>query len=110
MSQAYTVTISPRAIEDLRTIHSYIAYELQIPDIANEQINRIRQGIRALDVFPFRYPIVKWEPWHSQNTHQFPIDHFIVFYQIDSTNKLVTVIRIFYEGRDVKYIVTLNSQ
>ena len=74
MSESYTVVLSPQAIEDLRSIYSYIAYELQVPNIAQEQINRIRNGIRALDFLPFRYPIVNWEPWHSEQTHQFSID------------------------------------
>ena len=79
MSESYTVVLSPQAIEDLRSIYSYIAYELQVPNIAQEQINRIRNGIRALDFLPFRYPIVNWEPWHSEQTHQFSIDHFTFF-------------------------------
>ena len=107
MSESYTVTLSPHAVEDLRNIYSYIAYELQIPDIAQEQIIRIRNGIRTLDFLPFRYPVVDWEPWHSEKTHQFSIDHFSIFYQVHSNT--VTVIRIFYSGRDIRYIVTLNN-
>lgn len=52
MSESYTVVLSPQAIEDLRSIYSYIAYELQVPNIAQEQISRIRNGIRALDFLP----------------------------------------------------------
>jgi len=110
MSESYTVVLSPQAIEDLRSIYSYIAYELQVPNIAQEQISRIRNGIRALDFLPFRYPIVDWEPWHSEQTHQFSIDHFTIFYQIHPNTYMVTVLRIFYSGRDIRYIINLNSQ
>lgn len=110
MSNTYDVVLSPHAMEDLDNIYSYIAYELQAPDIAQEQFQRIRAGVGSLDFLPFRYPIVKWEPWHSDDIHQFPIDHYSIFYQVDSEQKLVTVLRIFYGGRDVKYIVTLNTQ
>ena len=110
MSEAYTVLYSSQAVEDLRNIYSYIAYDLQVPEIAQEQVNRIRNGIRALDYLPFRYPLVEWEPWHSIEMHHFPVDHFIVFYQIDPNANTVTVIRIFYSGRDVRYIVTVNNE
>ena len=34
MSESYSVIYSPQAKDDLMEIYSYIAFELQVPDIA----------------------------------------------------------------------------
>lgn len=63
MSDTYQVVYSSEALNDIRKIYSYIAYELQVPDTALNQVNRIRKEIRSLDFMPMRYSIVDWEPW-----------------------------------------------
>ena len=43
MSDNYQIIYSPEALDDIRKIYSYIAYELQVPDTALNQVNRIRK-------------------------------------------------------------------
>lgn len=57
-AENYAVIYSPEAMDDIREIYTYIAFELQVPDIAERQVNRIRKEIRALDFLPERYGIV----------------------------------------------------
>ena len=45
MSEAYSIIYSPEAINDLREIYSYIAFELLVPSTAEGQVNRIRKTI-----------------------------------------------------------------
>lgn len=33
--------------------------------------------------------------------HKLPVDNFIVFYIVDNEGHIVTIIRIFYGGRDI---------
>lgn len=105
MSDTYSVIYSPEAKDDLREIYSYIAFELEAPDTAQRQVNRIRKEIRSLDFMPARYAIVDWEPWRSMEMHRVPVDNFVVYYVIDDKSRTVTVIRIFYSGRDAEYII-----
>lgn len=105
MSDTYSVIYSPEAKDDLREIYSYIAFELEAPDTAEGQVNRIRKEIRSLDFMPARYAIVDWEPWRSMEMHRVPVDNFIVYYAIDDKSRTVTVIRIFYGGRDAEGII-----
>lgn len=65
MSNQYNVSYSPEAMADLRSIYSYIAFELNVPYIAKNQVNRIRKEVRSLDFMPLRYALVDWEPWQS---------------------------------------------
>ena len=106
MSEPYRIVYSPQALEDLKDIYAYISEELQVPDTARNQVNRIREKIRSLDFMPMRYAIVDWEPWKSMKMHKIPVDIFIVFYIVDMNSMTVTVIRIVYGGRDIQGITT----
>ena len=101
----YTVTVGSDAINDLRDIHSYIAFSLQEKQTAENQLNRIRKAIRELDTFPLRHKLVEWEPWASKNVRQFPVDNYIIFYIVDEGKSTVSVLRIFYGGRDIEHII-----
>ena len=79
MNETYSVIYSSKAKDDLIEIYSYIAFDLQVPDIAEGQVNRIRKTIRSLDFMPSRYITVEWEPWKSMRMHQVPVDNFVVY-------------------------------
>lgn len=102
MSDNYQIIYSPEALDDIRKIYSYIAYELQVPDTAINQVNRIRREIRSLDIMPMRYSIVDWEPWKSMQMHKVPVDNYVVYYLVNSNLYTVTVIRIVYGGQDIE--------
>lgn len=110
MSGSYSVVYSPEAMDDLREIYSYIAFTLMVPETAEKQVNRIRKEIRSLDFMPSRYAFVEWEPWQSMGMHKVPVDNFIVYYTVDDKSLTVTVIRIFYGGRDVANIVNAENE
>ena len=63
----------------------------------------------SLDFMPARYTLVEWEPWHSMKMHQLPVDNFIVYYLVDDKERTVTVVRIFYGGRDIEGIINSNK-
>lgn len=105
MTEAYVLRYSKEALDDLRKIYSYIANELLVPDIAAEQVKRIRKAICSLDLLPARHPLVEWEPWASMEMRQLVIDNFIAYYLINDKQAMVTVVRIFYGGRNVESIV-----
>ena len=79
MSGTYFVIYSPEAKDDLNEIYSYIAYDLQAPETAEGQVNRIRKEIRSLDFMPSRYSLVEWEPWRSMGMHKVPVENFVIY-------------------------------
>ena len=109
MSDLYTVIYSSQALEDLKDIYSCIAFELQVPDTAKNQVNRILKGISSLDFMPARFSNVDWEPWKSMKMHKLFIDNFAVFYLIDSASLTVKIIRMLYGKRDTKSMME-NSE
>ncbi len=109
MSEQYKVVYSPAALDDLDAIFTYIAFDLQVPQTALNQINRIREEIRSLDTFPERYAKVDWEPWASVGMHRVPVDNYVVYYLANADTMTVTIVRIFYGGRDVESIINSES-
>ncbi|ADB14235.1 type II toxin-antitoxin system RelE/ParE family toxin [Gardnerella swidsinskii] len=105
MSTTYSVIYSPQAFLDLTELYEYIRFTLQVPKTAEKQVNRIKNAIRSLNTMPMRYQLVEWEPWHSMGIRRVSVDNYTVFYQVDENQMTVTVIRIFYSGRNIENIV-----
>ncbi len=50
------------------------------------------------------------KPWMSMKMHRVPVDNFIIYYAVNNDSLTVTVIRIFYGGRDVGNIVNAKRK
>ena len=107
MSEQYRIQYSPAALDDLKDIYAYLAYELKAPSTAKNQANRINAEIGSLDFMPCRYEQVDWEPWKSIGMRKVPVNNFVVFYKVDLDAMTVTVLRIVYGGSDVRRIATI---
>lgn len=98
----YEIEMTEAAKKDLQSIFEYIAFELQEPENAKNQMRRLESRILSLDTMPERYKSYDKEPWHSQGFRILPVDNFIVFYIPDANTKIVTIIRILYSVRDIE--------
>ena len=86
---------------DLRGIFEYIAFELQAPENASGQLDRLEACIMDLDHMPKRYRQYELEPWKSRGLRVAPVDNYLVLYIPDDDTQVVTIIRVMYGGRDV---------
>ena len=93
--------ISNQAEIDLRGILEYIAFELQAPENASGQLDRLEACIMDLDHMPKRYRQYELEPWKSRGLRVAPVDNDLVLYIPDDDTQVVTIIRVMYGGRDV---------
>ncbi len=50
-NHSYAVWYSPVAKQDLKSIYTYIAYDLRERNTAKDQVNRIRREIRSLSAY-----------------------------------------------------------
>ena len=50
----------------MRGIFEYIAFELQSPENASGQLDRLEEQILSLDTMPERYRKYEKEPWKSR--------------------------------------------
>lgn len=98
----FEIEISDQADADLRNIYEYIAFELQSPENAGGQLDRLEESIMSLDQMPERFREYENEPWHSRGLHIMPVDNYCVLYIPDAENAVVTIIRVMYGGRDIE--------
>ncbi|MCF0126972.1 MAG: type II toxin-antitoxin system RelE/ParE family toxin [Pseudobutyrivibrio sp.] len=98
----YEVIISSQAEEDLREIFEYIAFELESPQNAVGQLERLEKSILSLDTKPNRFRMYEREPWHSRGLRVLPVDNFVVLYIPNEALKTVTIVRVMYCGRDIE--------
>lgn len=105
MSKTYQVIYSPLALQDLTEIYEYIRFTLQARIAADNQSSRIRKLIRSLDTLPTRHSLVEWEPWASMGVYKIPVDNYMVFYRVNEELSTVSVVRIFYSGRNIEDLI-----
>ena len=106
----YEVEVSEQADNDLRGIFEYIAFELQSPENASGQLDRLEEQILSLDTMPERYRKYEKEPWKSRGLHVLPVDNYVVLYISDSDKRVVTILRIMYAGRDIDKQLNLHTR
>lgn len=95
----YLVQITDRALADMEEIYTYIAEQLQAPENAMGQYNRIAEAIQKLDVFPERVRIMESEPENTMGLRQLAVDNFSAFYVIKDDRVIVT--RVLYSASDI---------
>lgn len=97
----YEVIVTQQAEEDLRTIYEYIAFRLLAPDAAKGQIDRIEGRILGLEELPERFCAYEKEPWVSRGLRVTPTDRHRIFYIPDKEQRIVSIVRILYEGMNI---------
>ena len=106
----YEVELSEQADSDLRGIFEYIAFELQSPENAIGQLDRLEEQILSLDTMPERYRKYEKEPWKTRGLRVLPVDNYVVLYIPDSDKKVVTILRVMYAGRDIANPLNLHTK
>lgn len=97
----YKVKVSPRAIRELDSIYEYIAKEKLTPENAKGQADRIKTAILSLDTFPQSHQERNAGRYAGKGYRQLLIDNYIVIFRIDDVCKMVYVITIQYQGRNL---------
>ncbi len=97
----YEISMTPQAKTDLQDIYEYIAFDLQSSQTAAGQLDRLEESIATLDEMPERYRVYDKEPWRSRNLRILPVDNYLIFYIPNHEEKVVTIIRVMYSGRDI---------
>ncbi len=82
----------------MEEIYNYIAEQLQAPEAAMEQYNRIADAIETLDIFPERVKLMETEE-RVLGLRQMLVDNFSVFLHI--RNERVIITNVLYSARNI---------
>ena len=96
----YPVKITEKALGDMNGIYEYIAVNLQSPENAMGQYNRIADRVLELGFFPEKFRRVDFEPERSQGLRRMLVDNYSVFYVFK--DETVTVTRVLYSASDIE--------
>lgn len=93
-----TVNLTPRAIEDLKEIKSYINFELQNPIAATDTINKIINTYEELQSMPdLGIPVDRYVDFHTD--YRFVLaNNYSIFYRYDEN--YIYIVRILYSRMD----------
>lgn len=97
----YEIYIAKDAKNDLSQIYDYIYYELQSPQTAYDQVFRIREKIKKLDVMPERHQRVLIEPWYNKGLRFVTQDNYNIVYAINDSKGIVVIVGVIYGARDL---------
>ena len=101
MKDEFLIHYSEEAMNDLRNIYMYIAYNLGSRDNAKGQVERIRKAIKNLCRFPGRNALVPYEPWTSLGMRRLNVDNYAILYITDEVHATVDIVRIPYGAMDL---------
>ncbi len=95
----YKVRITDKALADMEEIYNYIAIQLQAPENAMAQYNRIAKAIEDINMFPEKLRLMESEPERTMGLRQLVIDNYSAFYVIEDLEVIVT--RVLYNAMDI---------
>ena len=95
----YRIQITDRALSDMEEIYNYIAEQLEAPEAAMGQYNRIADAIETLDIFPERVKLMEIEEECALGLRQMHVDNFSVFFHIREERVIIT--NVLYSASDI---------
>lgn len=72
----YKVQITDKALADMEEIYNYIAIQLQAPENAIGQYNRIAKAIEELKMFPEKVRLMESEQERAMGVRQLVVDNY----------------------------------
>jgi len=96
----YKVQITDKALADMGEIYNYIAIQLQAPENAMGQYNRIAKAIEELNIYSEKIRLMESEQERTMGLRQLVVDNYLVLYVIE--NERVIVMRVLYSASDIE--------
>lgn len=97
----YKIKLNAQAYRDLAEIFEYISNDLQAPENAKGQTDRLWAALKTLDTFPQSHQERNVGKYAGKGYRQLLIDNYIAIFKIDEPNKIVKIITIQYQGRNI---------
>lgn len=87
-------------MQDMSEIVQYIAETLYSPDAANRLRSKFKEAAQSLKELPHRCPAAQLSKAFKQKSNgeyrKMKIDNYLMLYQINETEKIVTITRVIY--------------
>ena len=104
-SKVYDVILETTASLDLYGILDYIKDVLKEPESAERVYWSIKNQVLSLGEMPYRFSLVKEEPFASMGVRLMPVENYNAFYIIDEQKSEVHILRVLYNRREWQSIL-----
>lgn len=85
----YKIQLNARAYRDLEEIFEYIANDLQSPEYAKGQTDRLWKSLKTLEIFPSSHQERLVGNYAGKGYRQLLIDNYLAIFKIDEQRKIV---------------------
>jgi addiction module RelE/StbE family toxin len=99
----YQIKYLPIARKDLQEIVDYIAFDLEVPEIAIKMLNTLETEILTLRENPFRGSIYSSNRKHDFQYRKLFVKNYVIFYLI--LDDAVEIQRVFYNRRNMDKLI-----
>lgn len=96
----YSLSIYPKAREDLENIFRYISEDLCNPEAALKLIDDIESSLDRVCYNPFMYSLVENKFIKDHTLRKLIVSNYLVFYRPDEQAHEIQVIRVLYGMSD----------
>ena len=97
----YFIIHSPQFREELARIIDYFIYSYLSPQSAIRFYDKVKSTISKLDLFPEGYSkIYGSKQLQNRNLRKIPVGNYIIIYETDNYNHVVTLLHIFHGSQD----------
>lgn len=101
----YRLSITKLANQDLDEIITYISGQLDNSGAAARLLDDIEQCYSQLRENPLMYELCRDQQLAVAGYRKIPIHSYVLIYKADSKNSTVTILRLFYGGRDYTKLI-----
>lgn len=105
MTSKFGYRLTKRAESDLDGIVSYIAVELANPQAASDFVDKLQDNIEEIRVFPESGSRVDNEFLQVENIRKKLIGNYIMYYLLDTGEKIIHILRITYSKQNISEIL-----
>lgn len=105
MESKFGYQFSQKAESDLDDIISYIAVELSNPQAATDFLEQLQKTIEEARLFPESGSLVVNDFLVNTDIRKKLIGNYVMYYLLDSVEKMVFIVRIVYGRRNIDEIL-----
>lgn len=101
----YKLEILPIAKNDMDNIIYYISNHLQNPTAAKKIAQEFVNQARSITEFPYQFSVYRPVGPLKYEYRNIKVKNFLMFYIINEENKIITIVRILYQKRNISKIL-----
>lgn len=104
MKKHYRVQIAQSGKQDIKAMKTYILRQFKYRELAENFSKKVKRALKSLDTFPDGHQHTGFM-YRGYQICMKPRDTYLIFYVVDESKQVVTVLMIMQDGMNWQYII-----